>query len=362
MANKRQNRTSLPPEIMFEILTRLPVKSLCRFQAVRREWRASISSQEFVKEHLRHAKDRRNFSFHKFMYMGVRFSTRQVFSEFLDFSTFDKVPLTLPFVDEYVNSEAVASCDGLLLLYKGLRTYVLWNPSTGARREFSGLHMNMVVTSCCRLYGIAYDTSINAYKVIAAARINNSIEDTIITVYNCRTWTCTYITGFSYWIFKNQQGAMVNETPHWLVSHQEGVGCAIIYYDLASETFKEVPKPEWAENVSELDLRAHKGLLCLIHYRRGCADVWVMENYGQQESWTKVYPDVRCSGISQMRPLGLTHNNQVVMEIQQCKIDIYDPRTRIFSNKNIYTYYNIGFSATTYVESLVSPITRIENA
>lgn len=51
-------------------------------------------------------------------------------------------------------------------------------------------------------------------------------------------------------------------------------------------------KPDWPENVSELDLKAHKGLFCLIRYKRGFADVWVMENYGQQESWTKVYHDV----------------------------------------------------------------------
>ncbi|KAK6130395.1 hypothetical protein DH2020_035805 [Rehmannia glutinosa] len=354
MANQSQN-TFLPSDIIFNILTKLPVKSLCRFKVVCREWNVLISSQDFVKEHLCHAKDMKNLAFQKFMYLGVRFSISKVFSRVFDFSTLNKVPLALPFGDKHVNAEILASCDGLVLLYKGRRIYVLWNPSTGAQREFSGLHMNILVRSCCRLYGIAYDASINVYKVIAAARISNTRESTVITVYNCRTGTCTYSKGFPYWMYRSQQGVMVNEVPHWLVSHREGVGCAIVYYDFASETFKEVPKPEWAENVSEVDLRAHNGMLCLIHFKRGCADIWVMENYGQLESWTKLYHNVCCPGNFQMRPIGLTHNEQVVMEIQQRRIDVYDPRTRIFTHKSMYTYHvNAEFGAATYVESLVS--------
>nr|XP_020188640.1 F-box protein At3g49450-like [Aegilops tauschii subsp. strangulata] len=47
---------SLPDEIIFDILTRVPVNSACRFRCVSHEWRALISSPDFVAAHKsRHA-------------------------------------------------------------------------------------------------------------------------------------------------------------------------------------------------------------------------------------------------------------------------------------------------------------------
>ncbi|KAE8776927.1 F-box protein [Hordeum vulgare] len=47
---------SLPDEIIFDILTRVPVNSACRFRCVSREWDALISDPDFVAAHKsRHA-------------------------------------------------------------------------------------------------------------------------------------------------------------------------------------------------------------------------------------------------------------------------------------------------------------------
>nr|XP_011467649.1 PREDICTED: putative F-box protein At1g59675 isoform X2 [Fragaria vesca subsp. vesca] len=42
-------------DLVFEILTRLPVKSLMRFRSVSRPWRALISQSHFIKKHQSHA-------------------------------------------------------------------------------------------------------------------------------------------------------------------------------------------------------------------------------------------------------------------------------------------------------------------
>ncbi|KAM0923939.1 hypothetical protein ACQ4PT_005201 [Festuca glaucescens] len=42
---------SLPPDVVFDILSWLPLKSLCRFRCVSREWRALISNPAFVAAH-----------------------------------------------------------------------------------------------------------------------------------------------------------------------------------------------------------------------------------------------------------------------------------------------------------------------
>ncbi|CAA2985545.1 F-box/kelch-repeat protein At3g23880-like [Olea europaea var. sylvestris] len=357
----------IPQEIVFKILSRLPVKSLLQCKSVNKVWHALISSPEFIKEHLNRASNVDNFIFHRFMYIKVRPSSRQVLSQSFDFSTFNKVPASLPLNNQFVNAEVVAYCNGLVLLYMNHERHLLWNPSTRNYKEISGLHKNIQnIQSYTRLYGIAHDASIDEYTVISAARVAHlQNQETIVTVYNCRTNCCNYITGFPYWIFKNQQGAVVNGAPHWLVTHGhgDGEGCAIIYFDLSEETFKEVAKPDWAENGSELDLRAFKGLLCLVHYKRGYADIWVMEEYGEQGSWNKLYKYVRSLKALDVRPLGLTHNNAVVMEMEmeKSRAAIYNPVTHQFYNTNAYSCYNNGFNAVTYVESLVSPNSGKEN-
>ncbi|OWM74640.1 hypothetical protein CDL15_Pgr005220 [Punica granatum] len=42
----------LPEEMIYEILVRLPVKSLCRFRCVSTLWRTIISDPHFVSSHL----------------------------------------------------------------------------------------------------------------------------------------------------------------------------------------------------------------------------------------------------------------------------------------------------------------------
>ena len=43
---------NLPRELIVDILSRLPVKTLCRFKCVLKPWRSLISDPDFVKTHL----------------------------------------------------------------------------------------------------------------------------------------------------------------------------------------------------------------------------------------------------------------------------------------------------------------------
>ncbi|GFP81138.1 F-box protein at1g11270, partial [Phtheirospermum japonicum] len=47
----------LPSEVIFSILSRLPVKSLLRFRCVSKQWRKLVSFQTFVSAHLRRSPD-----------------------------------------------------------------------------------------------------------------------------------------------------------------------------------------------------------------------------------------------------------------------------------------------------------------
>ena len=49
------NQIYLPREIVDEILSRLPIKSLLRFKTVAKSWNNTISTKEFVKAHLKNS-------------------------------------------------------------------------------------------------------------------------------------------------------------------------------------------------------------------------------------------------------------------------------------------------------------------
>lgn len=59
MSVSSENNKTIPHEIIFEILLRLPVKSLCRFKCVSSSWLALISDPQFVMLQL-HRNKRRN--------------------------------------------------------------------------------------------------------------------------------------------------------------------------------------------------------------------------------------------------------------------------------------------------------------
>ncbi|TVU51197.1 hypothetical protein EJB05_02606, partial [Eragrostis curvula] len=123
----------LPDELITQILTRVPAKSLCRFNCVSRSWRALISD------------------------LAQRASLSQTLSGFFFFERykpkswcFVSLPTTssLPPVDPAVflkassdgETELLDSCNGLLLLRcrsptrnNGVAFYVVCNPATGER-------------------------------------------------------------------------------------------------------------------------------------------------------------------------------------------------------------------------------------
>jgi hypothetical protein len=55
---QQQQQRTIPDELVFEILIRLPVKSLVRFKAVSRAWQATISDPFFIRAQLECSKRR----------------------------------------------------------------------------------------------------------------------------------------------------------------------------------------------------------------------------------------------------------------------------------------------------------------
>ena len=99
--------SSLPDEVILEILSRQPVKPLLRFRCVSKPWLALINIQEFIKLHLKHS-------------LKTNTNRSLILEDYCLYSS------DLDSLDRAVIS---GSCNGLLCLSKQ-KDVALWNPST----------------------------------------------------------------------------------------------------------------------------------------------------------------------------------------------------------------------------------------
>lgn len=51
-----------PDGVMDEILSRLPVKTICRFRCICKDWESKFKDPHFIKEHLNHSKKSGKFN------------------------------------------------------------------------------------------------------------------------------------------------------------------------------------------------------------------------------------------------------------------------------------------------------------
>lgn len=131
-------------DILVEILTRLPVKSLMRFRCVCKPWHALIAQSYFATKHRSYADKG----------ISENSSCRLIFStdppasigleELENFKDGHVVPRKLPFAvitprDSVKNIKLVGSCDGLICVEVDNNHYIVWNPRSCRNLQVIGV-------------------------------------------------------------------------------------------------------------------------------------------------------------------------------------------------------------------------------
>ncbi|MFQ6632338.1 hypothetical protein Gotur_008664 [Gossypium turneri] len=365
---KQSRNGSFPPplfpqEIIFEILSNLPVKSLLRFRCVSKSWKSLIADNFFIKKHLKRTQN------------DPEFSKKRVFINIEDIapgiqpgSTIKSCSLTLKsiFEDPNVNTTEieypskneshsdwiVGSCNGLVCITIRENTVLLLNPTLRVSKRLPDIGFKK--RRGYTVYGFGFDASVDDYKVVGVFSYRS-----IVKVYSLRTNCWRRIQDFPFEVFSNEAGKHVDGTLNWAVFSGQDGDFSIVSLDLAQETYKEVTQPCYGDGVDWRTLGVLDGYLCVLcSYRKLYAEVWVMKEYGKRESWTKLVsipylPYERFEMF--LTPVSVSKNGEILLRYG-VNILLYNPKKNMFRIP-MFPYDVISYisQAEVYEESLVSP-------
>ncbi|KAI8566674.1 hypothetical protein RHMOL_Rhmol02G0060300 [Rhododendron molle] len=346
----------LPLEIIIEVLSRLPVKSLLRFRCVSKSWRSLISQPEFAKTHLRLASTNTDYTLHRLLLCSSLYFKSCSLYSILNEKSDTAVELDCPLKGAHSTIWIVGCCYGLVCIAAGNEVSI-WNPSTRKSKRLPNVKMANLYRGTYGfdrgMYGFGYDESIDDYKVVGAFHdVGNSGFEAEVKVYSLRTNSWRRIGGFPDRIplTPHGSGTCVSGALHWFSTGD----CRriIVSLDLVKETYGEVSEPDYRDGIlHQVWLDALNGCLCVLGTYRDFVDVWVMKEYGTRESWTKfvVIPYVShpCDNLS--RPLLWTLKNGEVLMRTYTHLVRYNPKDGTFN------YPVFWYIVCSYVESLFSP-------
>ncbi|KAH7833028.1 hypothetical protein Vadar_002486 [Vaccinium darrowii] len=253
---QRSNLSELPRDIIIDILSRLDVKSLLRFRCVTKSWASLISDPQLVRTHMIH----HSMKSHNIV-LGINSRHRTGASCTLIHSIFNK---------PYFSEIKLNMIDRLL-----------------ANRPGHSYDIGVL-----GVFGFGYDYSQNDYKVVFHCHERQGWFRAQTHIYSLKTnsWKCidqTYRGGLG-----SEPSKCINGIVHWISKpwKEAVLPRRIVSFDLAEETYAEVPQPFYADGSWLWSFGVLEGSLCLVtDNSEYCSSVWIMKEYGVNESWTILY-------------------------------------------------------------------------
>ncbi|KAI5440367.1 F-box/kelch-repeat protein At3g23880 [Lathyrus oleraceus] len=362
---------TLPFDLIIEILYRLPVKLLIQLRSVckSKSLNSIIFNPSFVRKHLNASTTRLlHFAAYQNPFYLFNLKSYPLQSIMATDITTNFTQLGFPCYNDNINNlyYIACSCDGILCLADQYQhTVVLWNPSI---RKFKKLppfqYPQLVNTELYVTYGFGYDPVSDHYKVVAL--YNSGIHDdtTTVQVLTLGTHYWRRLPAFPFGvIFDDGAGKCVCGTVNWLAyidiinwlayTEISETRRFIVSFDLAKESYQKISLPP--------DHRRRDGWNIKLFVWRDCLgiifdhDVWVMETYGIQESWVKLFSvsflqDPRMSSI--LTKASYICDGQLLLELkekQKMKLIVYDSKNDTFK---VTKFLN---TSEICVESLLSP-------
>ncbi|XP_028799967.1 F-box/kelch-repeat protein At3g23880-like [Neltuma alba] len=292
------NTLFLHEEIIRNILKRLPVKSLIRFQCVCKQWKNLIKTRSFVADHLHH-------SSHQNLSLLLERSPLRLC--LLDCGLQLHEVQNVPSINAFSRARIVGSCNGLLCVEinhdkKFPPSLLLWNP---ANRVFRYVPRRTYSDSDECEVGFGFSAAVNDYKIVRTyAQFDDEVNRVEVFSLSRQTWKGIEI-GNLKGVKLYSESVTTNGAIFWfglnLGEEEKGENDTevIVSFDIAKEVFTLMPWPSLDYNANEkLTVYENKlAVLCDIwdddDERSDLIDLWVMEEgtcaSGERWSWTKIY-------------------------------------------------------------------------
>ncbi|KAK9696857.1 hypothetical protein RND81_08G001600 [Saponaria officinalis] len=356
----------LPSEIITEILSRLPVKPLLRFKSVSKSWYFLIKSPNFIKLHQTLISDNPRIIIAHNTLSSADTAT-------LTFSELDHPlkPLnkedTLNYFAEPPGINLLGHVNGVVSISNATKSCVyLYNPST--RTSHCVRKSHVMYPDDYVVFGFGYDELCDDFKLLRIIQCRESYCHVKFyneaKFYSLKDDSWKWVSDMPFMlVYKDNHGVFVDKGFHFIVVKDEfdAMFKFIARFDVGKEEFSlmELPCYEDEFGVSKLVLRELGGCLCvMVNYRSGfSADLWVMKEYGKNESWVRVLSLEVWPRFSEVRPVSYSNDRKRVLllidncELQWCDLKVGDERVKVVRSCALL---DEPFDAGVYVESVVS--------
>ncbi|GAV81178.1 F-box domain-containing protein [Cephalotus follicularis] len=353
-------RRDMPEDMKIEIMLMLPVKSLLRFRCLSKSWCSLFQTPYFKTQHYlkrTSLSDTNNNHANPSVFLCRPRYYHYVHLSMLDHTLTRKqdIRLSFPIID-------LCYGNGLICFWN-YNMMTLWNPAT---REFKLLQPpcipNLKPKKFNRITQIGFNSKTNDYKVLCIwisfhdKRFSVTQQSSLYSL-NADSWK---ETRFDFSVRRSNRTFNIVNCVHYCASRTDN---CIVAFDMADEVFWKLSMPpfELSSNYGCDFVGVLNGNLAVVSSayvewinRKGTkisVDIWVMKEYGVQESWTKQFTIGPIS--SHYSSMGLWKKGGLFLCNPLITLYVYDPDTQKIEKLQVDSLPLIE-KIFNYTESLVS--------
>ncbi|KAJ4826456.1 hypothetical protein Tsubulata_023869 [Turnera subulata] len=394
------NNCHLPPEIVEEILSLLPSKSIRRFRSLSKSWSSLLVSLDFRQLRRRNSTppparilklrcryygsecDPSNSPCHGFA-LSPYYPSKALRHTA---NTKESYPYQKFWVKRFVGS-----CNGLVCLEQTHTKpevkknhpkleIVVWNPFMGYYRKLSDSMITWFDRSYA--YGFGYDSASDDYKVFVATR-RRSINGVRADIFSLKAGSWKEVKNppreLRHLTRRDSRGLFLNGALHWESKNKKDGSRKIIAFDLAEEKFYDVPLPPSPLNYNYYGMGVVGEYLFVSFLTTTQLSldpdhiVWVMKEYRNEASWVHLIsysPEQLTEAIyvPDSEPIiSVKDGRNIWLQYFMGFVDVlewtdnnpdgvsYEAEDQYSKRKVINFYRNKNLMAIPYTEALTSP-------
>lgn len=401
----------LPDDVLANIFFRLPAKTVLDCRCVCKFWRSVISNSSFLCDYnYRSFNNKNNTRLILSRYDDTR-KREEIMTLHNDDESFAEhfEEFEFPFDHGLSNYLLIGFSCGLVCFLESskaenfTKSILIWNPSVGY--SFKTFPIEPPVSKIFRPYSangpyvqssegkplvscfaFGFDPRSFDYKVVRIVYnclySKRSIEIVDVFALSTGNWQNITASAPPYVIKESSVTAYVNGAIHWIgyydASHVERLVSQLIIavFDLHDEVFKELKLPSEMmkeaieighDDRQKISIGVIRNSLALLHYHSnsrnamsifyGCS-VWVMNEYGAMESWTRLFNIHFVAGVGKI--VGIRRNGDILVVAAQnwelCSMNLGHRPTKTLSSIDHFPTKNLnihGAQSSFYMETFM---------